>query len=258
MDARNDTAALWEPFLASRSPELREQIILSHVSLVHYILGRMGISQDASDNYQELANQGLLGLIEAVDHYNPGYGAKFSTYASLRIRGKVIDYLRSQDWLSRGARKRARAVQSAIGTLWERNRQEPSTEEIAALMQVERSEVEQGLVDSSLTFLSLDGMLEAQSEEDTDLHDVLPDENQADPAESLQERETMSELAGAIRQLPQREQLVLSLYYHEELTLKEIGKVMGITESRVCQLHARAILNLKAGMSHVENFSAAS
>jgi RNA polymerase sigma factor FliA len=257
MDTKTDTTSLWESFLASRSTDLREQIILSNVSLVHFIVGRLGVTQDDDSNYQEMVNQGLLGLIEAVDHYNPAFGTKFSSYASLRIRGKVIDFMRSQDWLSRGARRRARDVQNAIRSLWEKNQQEPSTGEIASLLKIEKTEVEQGLVDSSRLFVSLDGMMEIGSEEDLSLHDILPDEKQANPSDVTQENELKAELVTAIKNLPERERLVLSLYYYEELTLKEIGHVMGITESRICQLHARAILNLKAMMNHVENITAA-
>jgi RNA polymerase sigma factor FliA len=257
MDSKVDTNSLWESFLANRSPEVREQLILSNVSLVHYILGRLGISQDATGSYQEMVNQGLLGLIEAVDHYNPTLGTKFSTYATLRIRGKIIDFMRCQDWLSRGARRRVRNVQGAINTLWEKNHQEPSTEEISSLLKIDPSEVEQGLLDSSHVLMSLDMTVDYESEESFSLHDVLPDEKQENPSDTIQETELKAELVSVIQNLPQREQLILSLYYYEELTLKQIGHVMGITESRACQLHARAILNLKAMLNHVENFTSA-
>jgi RNA polymerase sigma factor FliA len=237
-------------FLANRSPELREKLVLQSVPLVHYLLGRMGITQERGTEYEDLAHQGLLGLIDAVDHFDPKYNARFSTYASLRIRGKVLDYMRVADWMPRTARKRTRMIQKSISTLWAENSRQPSEDEIASHLGVKLEDVQQGLADSSRVLVSLDMMMDADQDGDGSLYERLSDEKQDNPSELFEKESLMKEMADFIQGLPKREQLVLSLYYNDDLTFKEIGKVMDITESRVCQLHARAILSLKAMMTN--------
>ncbi len=236
-------------FVATRSPELREKLVLQSVPLVHYLLARMGISQESGSDYEDLAHQGLMGLIEAVDHFNPDFSAQFSTYASLRIRGKILDYLRTSDWMPRAARKRSRMIQKSITTLWSENLREPTEEELAAHLGTTIEEVQQGLADSNRVLVSLDTMMDSEKSEDGSLHESLRDENQENPSDIAEQGSLIAEMADAIQDLSERERLILSLYYNDELTFKEIGKVLNITESRVCQLHARAILNLKAVMN---------
>ncbi len=249
MAVQHLSATALETFLATRAPEAREQLVLQSVPLVRYLLSRLGITPELGSEYEDLLHQGLLGLIEAVDRFDPSYGARFSTYAAVRIRGKVLDYLRAVDWMSRTARQRVRAVQKAIEALWLEHQREPTDEEIAAYLRTDIETVQRGLVDSNRFLLSLDAASE-RDEEESDLYDRLADENQPDPQQMSLEDDLRSELARAIRRLPEREQLVLSLYYHDELNFKEIGSVLGISESRVCQLHARALVNLKVVMKH--------
>lgn len=244
-----EAAEVLTQFLATRSPDLREKLVLQSVPLVHYLLARMGISQEAGTEYEDLAHQGLMGLIEAVDHFNPDFSAQFSTYASLRIRGKILDYLRTSDWMPRAARKRSRMIQKSITTLWSENQREPTDEELATHLGTTVEEVKQGLADSNRVLVSLDTMVDGDKSEEGSLHEYLRDENQANPAEIMEEGSLIGEMAEAIQKLPEREKMILSLYYNDELTFKEIGKVLDITESRVCQLHARAILNLKVMMN---------
>lgn len=245
-----EAAGILEEFIATRSPELREKLVLQSVPLVHYLLGRMGITQERGTDYEDFAHQGLMGLIEAVDHYDPKFNTKFSTYASLRIRGKIMDYMRTTDWMPRSARKRSRMIQKSITTLWSENSREPSEDEIASNLGLNVEDVHQGLADSNRVIVSLDMMMEVDRESDASLHERLGDEKQVNPLDMLEEQDLLGEMSDAIKNLSEREQLVLSLYYTEELTFKEIGKVLDITESRVCQLHARAILSLKAMMKN--------
>ena len=246
-----DTTVSFEDFFISRSPELREKLVLQSVPLVHYLLGRMGITQEKGSDYEDLAHQGLMGLIEAVDHFDPKFNTKFSTYASLRIRGKIMDYLRTTDWMPRSARKRSRMIQKSITTLWSENFREPTEGEIAEHLGTNLEDVHQGLADTNRVLVSLDMMLEGdQGESDVPLHEKYGDEHQENPLDILEEKDMANEMMNAIRELDEREQLVLSLYYNDELTFKEIGKVLDITESRVCQLHARALVSLKAIMKH--------
>jgi len=245
-----DTVDILDEFLVTRSPELREKLVLRSVPLVHYLLGRMGITLEMGTDYEDMAHQGLLGLIEAVDRFDPKFGARFSTYASLRIRGKVLDYLRTMDWMPRAARKRTRLIQKTISTLWSENLCEPSEAEIATRLGVKVEEVQEGLADSNRILVSLDMMMDADQDGEGTMHEHLRDETQADPSETLEEVSLIEGMSAAIQSLSEREQLILSLYYNDQLTFKEIGKVLTITESRVCQLHARAIINLKAVMKN--------
>jgi RNA polymerase sigma factor FliA len=244
-----EAAEVLNQFVTTRSPELREKLVLQSVPLVHYLLARMGISQEAGTEYEDLAHQGLMGLIEAVDHFNPDFSAQFSTYASLRIRGKILDYLRTSDWMPRAARKRSRMIQKSITKLWSEKMREPTDEELAAHLGTTVDEVKQGLADTHRRLVSLDTMMDADKSEDGSLHEYLYDENQENPSDVVEAGSLIAEMANAIQNLSEREKLILSLYYNDDLTFKEIGKVLDITESRVCQLHARAILNLKAMMN---------
>jgi RNA polymerase sigma factor FliA len=237
---------LIDQFLINRSPEIRERLILQSIPLVHYILGRLGISQEFGTEYEDLVHQGLMGLMDAVDRFNPGHGAQFSTYASVRIRGKVLDYLRTSDWMSRSARQKSRLIQKTVGDLWSLLQREPTEDEIASHLGMDKSQVQKSMLDLNTTFVSMDSVIEVDQDGDSDLHERLTDEKQPDPASVMEETDLKSELIKGIQSLSKREQTLLSLYYHDELTFKEIGLVLDLTESRVCQLHARAILNLKA------------
>jgi len=250
MDTPVAAMDILDEFLATRSPDLREKLVLRSVPLVHFILGRMGVTQDIGSDYEDMAHQGLLGLIEAVDRFDPKFGARFSTYASLRIRGKILDYLRTMDWMPRAARKRSRMIQKSISSLWTENLREPTEEEVAVHLGLNLEEVQAGLADSNRILVSLDIMMDVDQEGDGSMHEYLRDESQANPAEINEEGSLIEEMSSAIQSLSEREQLILSLYYNDQLTFKEIGKVLEITESRVCQLHARAIINLKAVMKN--------
>jgi RNA polymerase sigma factor for flagellar operon FliA len=242
-------AELMNRYISSRDPALREEIILRFVPLVHYVLGRIGMSQQIGPDYEDLVSQGLLGLIESIDRYDPAFGAQFSTYATLRIRGKILDYLRSLDWLSRTARRRARSVQNAMNHFWETNQRAPTDEELALKVEMDVDQVQQALTDSSRIMLSLDSMIEMDGDTDNSLYDILADDHQENPSDLMDEQDLKTRLVQALKELPEREQLMLSLYYFENLTLKEIGEVLGISESRVCQLHARAMLILKSQLA---------
>ncbi len=246
MDARQDDAELISQYIANRDPGSREAIILRYVPLVHYTLGRLGLSQSMGADYEDAVSQGFLGLIEAVDRFDPAFGAQFSTYAMLRVRGKVLDHLRSMDWLSRGARQRVRAVQQAISSLWCVLQRAPSDDELASHLKIDLPRLHRALTDSSRMMISLDSLVESDGDEATSLHELLPDEEHAGPAEAYEECDLKSRLVETLKALSEREQMVLSLYYHEELTFKEIGAVLEVSESRVCQLHGRAVMNLRA------------
>jgi len=240
-----ETKTTWDEFLSSHSLELREQLVLESVPLVHFILRRLGITPEIGSEYEDLVHQGLLGLIEAIDRYDPSFGTQFSSFASMRIRGRVLDSLRRADWMTRSARKRVRLIQNSMDQLWAVLQREPTDDEIATNLDLDIDQVKRGLYDAHLVFVSMDAPTTSDEDQD-DLHERIVDETRPNPSDLLEEVELKGQLVQGIQKLPQRDQLILSLYYHDQLHFKEIGQVMGITESRVCQLHARAILNLKA------------
>ena len=244
---------LIEQFVATRDSSVREELIVRYVPLVHFVLGRLGLSRYRSDEYEDLESQGVLGLIDAVDNFKPDYGARLSTYATLKIRSKVLDYLRNMDWLPRTARQRVRVVQEAMGTLENNLHRLPTDEELASHLGMDMDTLQQALMDSSHTVVSLDEDKSEETEDGgTSLYEKITDEAQGDPSVDFEQFDTQQHVVVALKKLTEREQMVLSLYYYDELTFKEIGKTLDISESRVCQIHGRAVLNLKSVMDGVK------
>jgi RNA polymerase sigma factor FliA len=237
-----------EEFLTTHSPELREELILRYVSLIHFVLGRLGFNPYGGIEYEDLASQGMLGLIEAVDHFNPVFGTRMSTYATLKIRSKVLDYLRDLDWLPRIARQKVRGMQGAMVELEHKLHRLPTDEELASHLNLGLDELAHIQMDSSRVVISLDETTNKMGSEDADssMHEWLMDEQQENPSDVYEEKDMQANLVQAIKALPERDQMVLSLYYFDELTFKEIGKTLDISESRVCQIHGRAVVSLQS------------
>jgi RNA polymerase sigma factor FliA len=237
-----------EEFLTTHSPELREELILRYVSLIHFVLGRLGFNPYGGIEYDDLASQGMLGLIEAVDHYDPAFGTRMSTYATLKIRSKVLDYLRDLDWLPRIARQKVRLMQSAAVELEHKLHRLPTDEELASHLNLGLDELAHIQMDSSRVVISLDETTNKIGNDDSDssMHEWLMDEQQENPSDVYEEKDMQANLVEAIKVLPERDQMVLSLYYFDELTFKEIGKTLDISESRVCQIHGRAVVSLQS------------
>ncbi len=247
MEDKRPETELIEEFLTTRSQVLREEIILRYVSLVHYMVGRLGISQIGGVDYEDLISQGMLGLIDAVDHFDPSFGTRLSTYATLKIRSRLLDYLRELDWLPRTARQKVRLLQGAVTALESQLLRLPTDEEVANYLSIDASDLQQIQMDSSRVIISLDEETDAGLDDGGgSMHEWLTDEKQENPQSLFEEKDLRESLANAIKSLSDREQLVLSLYYFEELTFKEIGKTLDISESRVCQIHGRAVIGLKA------------
>jgi RNA polymerase sigma factor FliA len=251
MEETRPEVELIEEFITTHSPELREELILRYVSLIHFVLGRLGFNPYGGIEYEDLASQGMLGLIEAVDHFDPSFGTRLSTYATLKIRSKVLDYLRELDWLPRIARQKVRSMQTAMGELEVKLHRIPTDDELASHLNLGLDELAHIQMDSSRVVISLDETTNKMGSEDSDstMHEWLMDEQQENPSEAYEEKDNQANLIKAIKLLPEREQLVLSLYYFEELTFKEIGKTLEISESRVCQIHGRAVVSLQSLMN---------
>jgi RNA polymerase sigma factor for flagellar operon FliA len=242
---------LWQEYREKRDKTVRDRLILTYAPLVKYVAGRLGSSLPAHVDEGDLVSYGLLGLIGAIERYDPDRDIKFETYAIARIRGAIIDELRALDWVPRSVRSRARQIERAIGELEAKLGRAPTDEEIAAKVGVTVDELDNSLTDISRSSIAaLDELWSVSGDGDqVSLLDTLEDDNISQPAEVLDETETREALADAIARLPEREKLVVTLYYYEELTLREIGEVLGVTESRVSQLHTKAILRLKSRLA---------
>ena len=251
MATGTDTQSLWVEFRRTQDKGLRDRLILTYAPLVKYVAGRLGSGLPAHVDEGDLVSYGLLGLISAIERYDPERDIKFETYAMARIKGAIIDELRALDWVPRSVRSRAREIERAIAELEARMGRAPTDEEIARKIGISVDELEESLTDISRSSIAaLDELWSATGEGDqVSLLDTIEDTTGPRPAEALDETELREALADAIARLPEREKLVVTLYYYEELTLREIGEVLGVTESRVSQLHTKAVLRLKARLA---------
>ena len=239
---------LWRRYKNDGDDQARERLVVAYSPLVKFIAGRMASSLPSHVDEGDLVSYGLLGLISAIDRYDPERDIKFETYAIARIRGSIIDELRALDWVPRSVRSRAREIERAIRELESKLGRAPNDEEIATKVGITPDELEESLTDISRSSIAaLDELWSTSGDGDqVSLLDTLEDEGSSQPAEALDETEVREALAEAISRLPEREKLVVTLYYYEELTLREIGEVLGVTESRVSQLHTKAILRLRS------------
>jgi len=246
-----DSRSLWLEYTRTRDKALRDRLIVNYSPLVKYVAGRLGSGLPAHVDEADLVSYGLLGLMSAIDRYDPDRDIKFETYAIARIRGSIIDELRALDWVPRSVRSRAREIERAIAALEARLGRAPTDEEIASRVGVTVEEREESLTDIARSSIAaLDELWSVSGEGDqVSLLDTLEDPDSVRPADALDETELREILGDAISRLPEREKLVITLYYYEELTLREIGEVLGVTESRISQLHTKAILRLKARLA---------
>jgi RNA polymerase sigma factor FliA len=248
----DETQALWLRYRDTRDQNLRNRLILTYAPLVKYVAGRLGSGLPAHVDEADLASYGLLGLIGAIERYDPERDVKFETYAIARIKGAIIDELRAMDWVPRSVRSRARAIGRAMSELEGKLGRAPTDQEIAAKLGISEDELEESLSDigrSSIAALDELWTVSGSGGDQVALIDTIEDESAPDPQHTLSQTELREAIADAIARLPEREKLVVTLYYYEELTLREIGEVLGVTESRVSQLHTKAVLRLKARLA---------
>jgi len=238
---------IWTRFAATRDPALRDELITTYAPLVRFVVGRLGIPPSCMLDADDLLSCGTIGLINAIDRFDPARGSRFESFATTRIRGSVIDHLRSLNWLPRTAMARIRQMEYAIANLEQRLGRPPREDEIAEEAHISTSRYRQMLQEAGTIVLSLDAPLGplAQEEGLTSLADLLEDEHSPEPDEQVEAQELMAMLRVALNELPERERMLLALYYREELTMREISKIMNVSESRVCQLHIQAILRLR-------------
>ena len=250
----DELGQLWDAFKGSASDQARERLILHYAPLVKYVASRVATGLPASVEQADLVSYGMFGLIDALHKFEPGRGNKFETYAIPRIKGAIIDELRAMDWVPRSIRFKAREIEKAHSDLEAMLKRQPTEVEMAERLGISRSELHD--VVSQISFVSvlaLDELVSVGADrgEQVSLIDTLADK-QLDPTSGVESQETRGLLAAAINSLSEREKIVVTLYYFEGLTLAEIGEILGVTESRVCQIHTKAVGGLRGQLSEVD------
>jgi RNA polymerase sigma factor for flagellar operon FliA len=254
-DTEAAIAALWRDYKQTNDPRLRERLILHYSPLVKYVAGRVGAGLPPNVEQADLVSYGVFGLIDAIEKFDLGREIKFETYAINRIRGSISDELRAIDWIPRSVRSKARDVEKAYARLEATLHRTPDEEEVAAELKISVDELR--TIFSQVSYVNvaaLDELLTAGGDrgDSVTLGDTLQDARAEDPMLAFESEETKYLLARAVNALPEREKVVISLYYYEGLTLAEIGQVLGVTESRICQMHTKAVLQLRAKLADTD------
>ena len=248
-DSRADAPGLWKAYKTDGDADARERLILNYSPLVKYVAGRVSANLPPNVDSGDIISYGIFGLIDAIEKFDLQRGIKFETYAIARIRGAIIDELRAMDWVPRSVRSKAREIERAYIVLENRLRRVPSDTELAEEMGITEENLQSILTKLSYTsVVSFEELWSARTEkeEGSSLLSTVKDENALDPVMMFEDEEMKGILAGAIDKLPERERTVIALYYYEGLTLREIGDILGVTESRTSQLHTKAVLRLRA------------
>jgi RNA polymerase sigma factor for flagellar operon FliA len=253
LDDRSDLDRLWQRFKVDADRDTREALIVHYSPLVKYVAGRVAVGLPQNVEQADLVSYGIFGLIDAIEKFDPARGFKFETYAISRIKGAIIDELRSIDWVPRSVRGKARAVERAYAKLEAEHHRSPSDSELADELGVSDSQLQQTF--SQISFIgvvALDEMLGGGDRgESMSLGDTVPDAAPG-PVATFEVEEMRHILAEAINGMPEREKIVLTLYYYEGLTLADIGEVLGVTESRVCQIHTKSVIHLRSKLAAAE------
>lgn len=238
---------LWKEYKATKNPEVREKIILEYAHLVKYVAGRLSIYFGSNVDYDDLVGFGIFGLIDAIDKFDLTKGVKFETYASLRIRGSIIDSIREMDWVPRSLRQKNKELEKVYAELENKLGHSASDKEVAERLGISMNEFYKLLNDVSVSsMVSLEDFLEQNYELGIEYRSGNRDET---PESYLELSEIKDLLVSAISKLPEKEKYVVSLYYFNELTLKEISVLMHVSESRISQLHTKAILRMRGKLA---------
>lgn len=244
---------LWKKWEKERDSETANELVRSYMHLVHYHVHRISAHLPQNVNKEDIKSLGLIGLYDAIEKFDLSRDLKFDTYASFRIRGAIIDGLRKEDWLPRSVRDKSKKIESTAEMLEQKLQREPTSEEIANEIDITEEEVEQVLRDTLFAnILSMEEKpKDTKSEHKEGIGYSIPDQSSKNPDSQMVKGENIEELAESIKQLNEKEQLVISLFYHEELTLTEIGQVLELTTSRISQIHARALFKLRKILGNI-------
>ncbi len=235
---------LWKEYLKDKSNKTaRDTLIVQYIYLIRYVVGRVKVTLPATISIEDIAGYGVEGLINAIERYSPQKNTRFETYALIRIRGAILDRIRAQDFLPRSVRKKIKDIKAAQEKLKQELGRMPTTTEVANFIDMEPEKVNQLLAEDT-TMTSLYDK-RGNTEDSVEIIDTIQDENKLNPQEKAEEQNVKQELEKALKRLPERERIIMVLYYQENMTLKEIGATINMSESRVCQLHAQGIMKLK-------------
>jgi RNA polymerase sigma factor FliA len=250
----DELGAIWHAFKSTADPAAREQLILHYAPLVKYVASRVASGLPASVDQADLVSYGMFGLIDALEKFEPGRGNKFETYAIPRIKGGIIDELRAMDWVPRSVRYKQREIDKALADLEAMLKRQPTDRELAERLGMSLSELHEVITQISfVSVLALDETISVGQDrgEQVSLIETLADKG-LDPTLGVESQETRGLLAAAINELSERDKIVVTLYYFEGLTLAEIGEILGVTESRVCQIHTKAVGVLRGQLTEVD------
>jgi RNA polymerase sigma factor for flagellar operon FliA len=242
----------WVRYKRNRESAARDELILEYATLVKYVAGRLNVGFRNRVELDELVSYGVFGLLDAIEKFDPSRGIKFETYAVVRIRGAILDGLRSMDWVPQSIRNKSREIERTYARLEHEMGRSVNDQEVAAAMNITLGEYNQLLQDISYTSVSyLEDVWagDSGSGDSVRILDTIEDTRVEDPLQNLEKEEAKQVLTEALERLPEREKLVITLYYYESLTLKEIGAVLGLSESRISQLHTKAVLRLRGRLS---------
>jgi RNA polymerase sigma factor for flagellar operon FliA len=254
LDDPREIERLWQELKATGSTAIRDQLIVHYSPLVKYVAGRVAVGLPQNVDQGDLVSYGIFGLIDAIEKFDLERGFKFETYAISRIKGAIIDELRSIDWVPRSVRSKARSLEKAYGKLEGELHRTPTDAELADELGMTDNQLQSTF--SQISFIglvALDEMLggERTGGDSMTLGDTIADTRDG-PMAAYEVEEMRQILAQAINDMPEREKIVLTLYYYEGLTLAEIGEVLGVTESRVCQIHTKSVIHLRAKIAASE------
>ena len=249
--AEEKTGDLWAAYKRDGRHAARDELILRYAPLVQYVVGRMGVGLPSHVEHADLVSYGIFGLIDAVERFDPALGCRFETYAIARIKGNILDELRTLDWVPRSVRAKARRIEAAVSRLAATLHRSPTEGELADALGMNDDQLQRALSQISLmSLVTFDAAVSSAATGDPPLTvgDVLTSDDD-DPLAAVELAELRGALADAIERLSERERAVVSLYYHDGLTLAEIGEVLGVTESRACQIHGKAVTRLRLRMT---------
>jgi len=248
----NTLAKVYETECQVITPQNRDELVLSHLPLVKYLVGRISSKLPPHLDQQDLMSVAVIGLITAAERFDPRRGILFKTFAEKRVMGSIMDELRAQDWLPRTLREKYKRLEHEFSVLEQKLGRNPSSEEVAAAMGMDLEKYFQLMEEvHSLSFMSLEDFHEDDEGSSFGFLNFLSDNGKENPQNQMMAKQLLQVLGNAIESLPDKERLVVTLYYYEELNLKEIGEIMGLTESRISQLHSQAVIRLKVKMKNM-------
>ena len=238
-----DKEKLWQEYIKKPTPELREQLIIEYAQLVKLVAGRLSMYLGHNVEYEDLVSYGIFGLIDAIDKFDAEKNVKFETYASLRIRGAILDQIRKMDWIPRTVRQRQRKIDDAIKQVEMRTGKTASDEDIAREIGI--SDEELGTWQSQLKVTNVVSLSEFEETGPEPVMDATHNSHFAQPEDVVQEEELKQMLIDSLELLTEKERRVVELYYYEEMTLKEISRILEVSESRISQLHTKALVKMR-------------